>query len=243
MNGYWGPRTSSVDWCEHNYIHTGLVAETWNTLSSLVLCLLGVVGIYHSIHQVYDGNILLTYIMLFCVGVGSTAFHATLLHVGQAMDELTMIFLTLLFIYSIFVVEKPLWDIKLRVGLFLYASCVTAIYFLIPEIYSFFLLTYGSLVIFTLLKASYVMSLQATSLQLFKSGCFCFAAGFFLCWIPENLLCPHVRFLQLHSWWHVLAALATYQWATLLTYHTYEKKSENVEYKKLFGGLYYVVFS
>ncbi|KAI8393790.1 uncharacterized protein BYT42DRAFT_18851 [Radiomyces spectabilis] len=31
--GYWGPITSSVDWCEKNYTHWYYVAEWWNTLS------------------------------------------------------------------------------------------------------------------------------------------------------------------------------------------------------------------
>lgn len=34
---FWGPSSSSVDWCEKNYAHTRYVAEMWNTLSSIPL--------------------------------------------------------------------------------------------------------------------------------------------------------------------------------------------------------------
>jgi hypothetical protein len=43
--GFWGPSTSSVDWCESNYEMTEYMAEFNNTLSSFSLVLTGVLGL------------------------------------------------------------------------------------------------------------------------------------------------------------------------------------------------------
>ena len=48
---YWGPSTSSVDWCEQNYAHTRYVAEMWNTLSSIPLIFVCLYGGYQTAYH------------------------------------------------------------------------------------------------------------------------------------------------------------------------------------------------
>ena len=43
--GWWGPPTSSVNWCELDYDVTELIAECANTVSSLAILLVGLVGL------------------------------------------------------------------------------------------------------------------------------------------------------------------------------------------------------
>lgn len=43
--GYWGEVTASVDWCEPNYAWTPFVAEFWNTISSLAMIGVGLMGL------------------------------------------------------------------------------------------------------------------------------------------------------------------------------------------------------
>jgi dihydroceramidase len=44
--GFWGPSTSTVDWCETNYEVTHYLAEFANSISSFSMVLAGLLGIY-----------------------------------------------------------------------------------------------------------------------------------------------------------------------------------------------------
>jgi hypothetical protein len=88
--GYWGPKTSTVNWCEADYTVTVYVAEFTNTISSLVIVCNGLYGIYR-----HYGHVEIRYIWAFAgfivVGFGSAAFHGTLWRSMQLMDELPMV--------------------------------------------------------------------------------------------------------------------------------------------------------
>ena len=43
--GFWGPVTSSVDWCEHNYAVSYYVAEFFNCFSNLAIVAAGLLGL------------------------------------------------------------------------------------------------------------------------------------------------------------------------------------------------------
>jgi len=44
VEGFWGSVGSSIDWCERNYAVSYYVAEYYNTVSNLVLLLMGLWG-------------------------------------------------------------------------------------------------------------------------------------------------------------------------------------------------------
>ena len=89
--GYWGAVTGNPDWCEENYVVTYYIAEFWNTLSSVPIVLAGLYGLRQSIQQRFGWQYSLSWFALAVVGLGSCAFHGTLLFEGQALDELSMI--------------------------------------------------------------------------------------------------------------------------------------------------------
>ena len=89
--GMWGPITSSVDWCEKNYVYVSFVAELWNSLSSFAMVAVGVAGILLN-YKVLERRFLLAYFFVALLGLGSVLFHASLKHETQMCDELPMLY-------------------------------------------------------------------------------------------------------------------------------------------------------
>jgi dihydroceramidase len=76
--GYWGKPTSTVDWCEVNYEVTHYVAEFFNTFSSFAMVITGMMGVMFHWRDL-ENRFLLGFLSVGIVGVGSAAFHGTLL--------------------------------------------------------------------------------------------------------------------------------------------------------------------
>ena len=90
-DGHWGAITSSVDWCELNYIFSHYVAEFWNSSSSLSMVVVGLLGIF--LHRkVLETRFLLAFFFVSVLGVGSVLFHGSLKHETQMLDELPMLY-------------------------------------------------------------------------------------------------------------------------------------------------------
>ncbi|KAG9061470.1 Alkaline ceramidase 3 [Linnemannia hyalina] len=89
--GYWSPSTSSVDWCENNYVVSFYIAEFWNTISNAA-CFAAAVIAYHFFPGVKEARFRYLFGTLFLVGVGSMLFHGTLRHKMQLLDELPMLY-------------------------------------------------------------------------------------------------------------------------------------------------------
>jgi dihydroceramidase len=106
-HGYWGPVTSSVDWCEPNHTHTIYIAESFNSLSSLSLCLAACLGIALHWRHMTPG-LLFSFISTFLIGSGSFAFHSTLLREAQLWDEIPMIYSSCSFNYILLSSLYPL---------------------------------------------------------------------------------------------------------------------------------------
>lgn len=104
---YWGPPTASVDWCERNYEVCNFVAEFWNTVSSASIAILGLVGLYLTNRENLEKRFGVLYIGIIVVGLGSVAFHGTLLLGSQLLDELPMIWSTLTWLYIYQTMESP----------------------------------------------------------------------------------------------------------------------------------------
>ena len=81
--GYWGPVTSSIDWCERNYVVSYFVGEWWSTLSNGIAIALALWGMCVALRHGCELRFIATFANIALVGVGSVAFHGTLTHIGQ----------------------------------------------------------------------------------------------------------------------------------------------------------------
>lgn len=85
---------SSINWCELDYVKSAFIAEYWNTLTGLFLCL----SAFYCLHKNSKENINgLQYSnwLLFLVGVGTMLFHGTLIYFWQLFDEIPMMLIVI----------------------------------------------------------------------------------------------------------------------------------------------------
>ena len=98
--GFWGTPTSTVDFCEPNYAVSHFVAEFWNAVTSIPIALVGLSGMVLSRRQQLGAEQFSCYAVVCIVGLGSIAFHATLMRTGQVLDEVPMLWVSLTLIYG-----------------------------------------------------------------------------------------------------------------------------------------------
>eukprot|EP00823_Brevimastigomonas_motovehiculus_P006333 TRINITY_DN5221_c0_g1_i1.p1 TRINITY_DN5221_c0_g1~~TRINITY_DN5221_c0_g1_i1.p1 ORF type:complete len:273 (+),score=28.00 TRINITY_DN5221_c0_g1_i1:32-850(+) len=210
--GFWGPVDVTIDWCEYNYAVTPYIAEFWNCLSSFPMTIVGIIGyLYTRKLATPEQRFSIAYLFLALVGLGSAAFHGTLRHYAQFMDEMPMLWADHVFLFMVIECEKKRkypW-----LSYVLMFSCVTMnIVYLALYWYSLFLIFYGSIVLYLFGVSFYVASREETSIISKRLAIFCvvsYSFGFIL-WCLEHAFCKYVQYFYLHSFWHLFAGAGTY---------------------------------
>jgi len=158
-DGFWSPRTASVDWCEPNYSYSYFVAEWWNTMSSAVIVFISFYGILQCWQYKYEYRFYFCYFLVIVVGLGSAAFHGTLLYTGQILDELPMIYGSLMFVYVIIENEIHPKYKYLPYALTLYAILFTISYLGMStsSYFLFFVLSYIAIVMYLCFRSFQVL--------------------------------------------------------------------------------------
>ncbi|KAJ3076376.1 Alkaline ceramidase 3 [Podochytrium sp. JEL0797] len=235
-NGHWGPVTSTLDWCEENYIVTSYLAEFWNSTSNILCFILGFIGIYSSLkvgvcdRRCYIGNY-----CFMLVGLGSFLFHSTLWFETQMMDELPMIYGTCVLVFSQLRVfpSTNTHNTLLASALFIYSLLVTAMYLHLNNPI-FHELCYALLIAIIILLPPFQFrhfkpSKRHTMWNLYWFGIVSFLGGFVL-WNIDNTCCEFLRafrqtvgyplrvFFEFHVWWHIGTSLGTYSMGLLATF-------------------------
>lgn len=112
-NGYWGIPTSTIDWCEENYVVSKYIAEAVNTTTNSAFIILALFSIYHAIHNKLEPRFIFTAFGFLLVGIGSWLFHMTLKYHFQLLDELPMIYATCIpfgpYLVSSKLQDNPSW--------------------------------------------------------------------------------------------------------------------------------------
>jgi len=105
LEGFW-QISSSIDWCERNYVVSWYIAEFWNTISSLVIILCGAIDLHHAIKMKAELPFKLYALSVIMVGMGTVAFHGSLTYIGQLGDELPMVWCMMVSWYILITMEQ-----------------------------------------------------------------------------------------------------------------------------------------
>ncbi len=220
--GFWGPVTSSVDWCESNYVHSFYVAELFNTISSLAMVTMGALGFW--LHRrTLERRFLLAFALVALVGIGSVAFHGTLRFELQMLDELPMLYTVIVLVYALVEDEKQRkYGRWFPWALFAYGVVATYLCAFTRGQAQFlaFQLSFGSLELFSIYRAYRLFrrSTDPVVRRLFRRGIGLYAAAL-IAWFVDIRFCgfvsvtlPRLGFAnpELHAVWHVVVSLGLY---------------------------------
>lgn len=220
--GFWGSPTASVDWCEQNYAHSQYVSETFNSVSSFAMLLVGVFGaLWH--HRFLEKRFVLVFLSVALVGIGSVAFHATLRFELQMLDELPMLYTAALLVY-ILLENQPqrrfgLWFPAALVGYAAIATCGAAFMRGQAQFWSF-QVSFAGLEFYGLYRTLLIhrKSRDRTQRRLFRAG-ICLYLGAIVLWFIDLRFCSALTNVtrrlgipnpELHAWWHVLVSAGLY---------------------------------
>eukprot|EP00397_Hematodinium_sp_SG-2012_P034919 GEMP01037500.1.p1 GENE.GEMP01037500.1~~GEMP01037500.1.p1 ORF type:complete len:259 (+),score=42.44 GEMP01037500.1:173-949(+) len=219
MEPYWGPVTSSIDFCEPNYVWTPYVAEFWNSLTSLFIAYVGVVAYLMAPEYMFTTHSLFLracYGSLVVIGLGSAAFHGTLLREYQAWDEIPMMLGSIVsvcgmreFLHSRDVKHSARAAITRRERILALLAMATQIwlYFYRGDFATFFaificLLLYVVYLVVRILKVLNDPALNQICVR---------SATIFICaavvWLLSECFCEQFGFLHPHVLWHFGSAI------------------------------------
>lgn len=225
LRGHWGKPTALLDWCEENYIVHWAVAEFWNTISNGAMVFLSMFGMMWALNRAMPGRIVLSHFGLFAVGLGSAAFHGTLLYEAQLMDELPMVWAVSFLIFSTMPMSmtKTARN-KVITVLTVYAVGVSLIYMYNRSV-MFHEVMYTCGVIVVAYESMLALRRHPTHSKQMKSLLYVSFAGYLgatAIWVVDNTCCEQLRLLrayfgpyiaplfQFHAIWHLGTGYGTY---------------------------------
>ncbi len=217
---FWGVRTSTIDWCEENYLLSPYFAEFINTITNAVFIGLAIYTIRNVIRQGHETRFLVIALGFGMVGAGSWLFHMTLKYEFQLMDELPMIYATCVPSWSLLSYNISDSASGWLAAFFVFvAAAVTAVYLRLRDPI-FHQAAYAILTATVLFRSIYLMVTEVKEDRARKDmiktmliGIFMFLAGFIL-WIIDNEACEYLRasrrqwglpwafLLEFHGLWH-----------------------------------------
>eukprot|EP01006_Ploeotia_vitrea_P059170 TRINITY_DN7134_c0_g1_i1.p1 TRINITY_DN7134_c0_g1~~TRINITY_DN7134_c0_g1_i1.p1 ORF type:complete len:277 (-),score=-46.41 TRINITY_DN7134_c0_g1_i1:2-832(-) len=223
--GFWEPHSSSVDFCEPNYLHSIYIAETHNVWSSVYISLLPILGMIFC-NPLNEWRTIVMYLTLFCVGIGSCFLHGTLHWLSQSADEIPMLWLNLSFIFALYNLgnSRPRKSVSYT-GILLFGIGIlqTIGYFTMRHIYDFFLFSFISSLLIVILWTIYIVfrDIHSTDypirLYLFKNAMYSFVFFGASLWIYEMNHCEHLlpyyismNGITFHILWHLGSGTGAY---------------------------------
>eukprot|EP00760_Papus_ankaliazontas_P033154 PhM_4_TR6205/c0_g1_i1/m.78986/K04711/ACER3, YDC1; dihydroceramidase len=252
--GYWGPPTSDMDWCENNYAHTVYVAELFNTLSSIPIATFALFGAHLMYKNLSTSSSLLhvvIYLVISVVGFGSMAFHGTLTQLGQALDEVPMLWGAAVLTYAqinVHATASSLFHAPSAAGTLFVCLGTTYLYYTGAG-FIFFVLSYSATVaLLVVLSARFCLcdpSASSITKRLAATAVTCYVGGFVFFWLPETLLCGNrlhdhdasvFEGLGFHALFHLTSAFGSYTMAMFVFSARIDVVRSRIRYEKMTFG-------
>lgn len=219
--GVWTGVPADVNWCEPDFLWSPWVAEPLNTLSSLPMVALGLYGAWSCLRSeaVPERRFVINYLGLAVVGLGSAAFHGTLMRWAQALDELPMVWLGLVGVWTVWQRAEVRGTggglAALALG---FAALFSTAYLRAPAFFAVFIATYALCAAYMVLAAvrwTFLHPSPDTLKRVFLACVATYLGTLAFCWIPEHVLLPcdsPIQAVPLHALWHLGAGVGTYLW-------------------------------
>ncbi|OBA19991.1 alkaline phytoceramidase [Metschnikowia bicuspidata var. bicuspidata NRRL YB-4993] len=227
-NGFWGAPTSTIDWCEENYVVSPYVAEALNTVTNAGFIFFAGFAIVHAWKNKLEMRFLISACGFLLVGVGSWLFHMTLRYEYQLLDELPMIYATCIPFWSVFSeLRDGKGSLYVGVSTFVAANLLTWIYlkFKDPTIHQAAYGLMNAAIVFRSyrLTRDHVPNRDSAAIlnRTMFTGVLIFGLGYIL-WNMDIHLCEYARaarrevgmpygfLLEGHGWWHLLTGTGVY---------------------------------
>lgn len=200
--------SSSIDWCEPNYVMTHYIAEFWNTISSFLIVVMA--------FWPRKSTWMSTYFRM-GLGLGSVLFHGTLTYGGQICDELFMVYYVQYLLYRLYPqVLMRVLSTTLTLGYTWHALPISGPYAFPAYQFHIFQSIFISMCLVGLVKAYQTLG----SLRDFRQGIVLLGLGY-LFWHADHLLCTSLGHLGCHAMWHILSSFSLYY---------LEKSMENISF-------------
>lgn len=235
-SGYWGTPTSTIDWCEENYVVSSYVAELVNTVTNAAFIAMATYALINAIRNRHERRFLLVCAGFITVGVGSWMFHMSLLYEYQLLDELPMIYATCVPYWVVFSHGKSRPEaVKFAVQITAAALTLTVVYlrFRDPTLHQVAYAILNALVLYKSLelKKKYVANVEANKIfrKLLIRGLLYISIAY-VCWNIDINFCslwrgarrtigmPYGFILEGHGWWHLGTGLGAYNYIVFLEY-------------------------
>lgn len=191
---FWGTPDVSVSFCEDKYVVSNYIAEYYNTMSALSYVIVGLIFSRTRLKRLSK--------IIIMLGIGTALLHGTLRFYGQWLDEISMLIL------SFYIIKEVRWLRFKKTTNELYLFPLILPYFVLQKYFSYFLVIFTTLQIYTYKiaqkdykkcsKREYCLIKTYSIILIFST----------FCWFLDQVFCDYVSKFQLHAVWHAGTALA-----------------------------------
>ncbi|KAL5703041.1 hypothetical protein ACHQM5_028184 [Ranunculus cassubicifolius] len=241
---FWGPVTSSTEWCEKNFAYSSYIAEFYNTISNIPGILLALIGLINAFRQRFEKRFSVLHISNMILAIGSMLFHATLQNVQEQSDETPMVWEKLLYVYILY---SPDWHYRSTMPTFLFVY--GALFALVHSQLHFdigFKLHYVLLCLLCLprMYKYYIHTTDTSAKRLAKYYVLTSLLGS-SCWLLDRLLCNEISSRwyinpQGHALWHLLMGFNSYYANAFLMFCRAQQRGWAPEVRYFLGSFPYV---